>query len=78
MITDYAEEFINYLKRNDLWTFTHKDILNKTTANCSYRVFQTVKSKLESKGFKIIPIWEFHTNQKNQTKRYKRYWIEAH
>lgn len=68
----YGAEFISYLKKHNLRTFTHKDIIIQTNTNCPYSVLQAVRAKLEKEGQTIEEIWE-----KKNNKPYKRYWIEA-
>lgn len=74
----YAKEFYeDYLKPKGIFSFTHKDILKYTDANCSYSVIRELKSFLVGIGLKLQETEEKRTNKKNQTKKYKRYWIEA-
>lgn len=74
---DYAVDFLKELEVRKMNSFTHKDILNFTTANCSYSVIRCVRNKLEKDGKRLIEIWEDNTNNKKETKRFKRYYIEA-
>lgn len=68
----YGAEFIGYLKRHNLRTFTHKDIILQTDTNCPYSVLQAVRAKLEKEGQTVTEMWE-----KENNKPHKRYWIEA-
>lgn len=73
---DYAQGFLKELECRNLNNFTHQDILKFTSANCSYSVIRCVKNKLQKDGYRLIELWEENTNLKNETKKYKRYWIE--
>lgn len=74
----YAKEFYeDYIKPKGVFTFTHKDILKYTDANCSYSVIRELKILLAGIGLTLHETTEKRTNKKNQTKTYKRYWIEA-
>ena len=53
----YGAEFIGYLKRHNLRTFTHKDIIIQTNTNCPYSVLQAVRAKLEKEGQTVTEIW---------------------
>ncbi len=78
MARGYAQEFFEgYIKPKGIKSFTHKDILRETDANCSYRVLQDLISYLEKMGYKLTEIFEERINKKNQKKKYKRYFIEA-
>lgn len=74
----YAEEFYeDYIKPRGVFTFTHKDILKYTDANCSYSVIRELKKLLAGIGLSLSEVTEKRINNKNQTKKYKRYFIEA-
>lgn len=81
----YHLKFYEYLKLHNKSSFTHKDILRVTPANCCYRVFQDLKSYLEKLGYVIYETWDKISSKETDpvtgqkrtvTKRYKRYLIE--
>jgi len=74
----YATEFYNdYIKRYNVKSFTHKDIIKETDANCPYGVLKhTLIPLLESLGYTIRVEKESRTNSKGKIKFYNRYYIE--
>ena len=72
----YATEFIKELQARKLNNFTHKDILMWTDANCSYSVLRDIREQFEKDGYRLIEVSEQRTNTKNETKKFKRYWVE--
>ncbi len=74
----YAQEFFNnYIEPNKINSFTHRDLLQHTNTNCSYSVLRCLKAFLHSKGLQIREEKEERINEKNEIKRYKRFYIEV-
>ena len=72
----YATEFLKELKTRELNSFTHRDILTLTNTNCSYSVLRDIKEELAKDGYQLVEFWEQHTNVKNETKKFRKYFIE--
>ena len=72
----YAQVFMEFLKREGIKTFTHKDIQKATTANCTYSVVRSLKRLIEKQGRALVWILDKNTNQNGETKSFRRYFIE--
>lgn len=77
MTTSYAQEFFEgYLKPKGITQFTHKDIQRETDTNCTYSVVQDLRALFDAMGMCLKEEWQGRINRKNQTRRFKRYFIE--
>lgn len=74
---DYTDEFLRHIAQSKIKSFTHRDILEFTAANCSYNIIRALRARLEDEGKTLNELWEYRVNSRGQRRKFKRYWIEA-